>query len=267
MDGRAVWFFCEASVSICVGPRRSPPALCVGPGSLCVGFRHSLALCGPGALCVGARRSPWCSLCRALALSVSGRGGLCVGPRHSLCRPRHTLALCVGLRRSLAVCVGFRARSSEACSSACHPFNLRQRSACLWSACLRASLLARGSLWTTFTCPFPGSTAPIPTPSSDPCCGRPPLIRCCGPPLRAACHQSRPSSDPRAVQPAAIRSVAPQLRSACHPSHPRAPGSDPRATHPARRVPFAGREPQTLLFGGIFPARIMIMCVSPRSVQ
>ena len=67
--------FHEASVSICVRPRRSPAALCVGP-------RRSLSL---------SVSRPRRSLCRAPAFSVSGPGALrapalSVGARHSLCR-------------------------------------------------------------------------------------------------------------------------------------------------------------------------------------
>ena len=70
--------------------------------------------------------------------------------------------------------------------------------------------------------------------------------------LQCACQVcGPPSSDPRATQPvprvglqlrSAIRVPRdPQLRSARHPSspaNPRNPGFDPRATQPARRVPF-----------------------------
>ena len=91
--------FCEASGSICVGPRRSPvsghraprslrrvPALSIRPGALCV---------GPGALCtLSASRS------RSF---VSDPGARCAGARRS-----SPGALCVGPRHSFAVCVGSR---------------------------------------------------------------------------------------------------------------------------------------------------------------
>ena len=108
----------EPSVSICVGPRRSPAALCNGPRrcvcplsripALCVRPRPSLcwgpAVSSPGALCVGARRS----LCRALlcpgpgALSVrawqgpaSCRSASDAGVSRSLCRaPPLSRGLC-----------------------------------------------------------------------------------------------------------------------------------------------------------------------------
>ena len=121
-----------------------PGAVCVGPGSLCVGhqrflcrasapYRHSLS--GPGALYVppshslrrvGPQRSlgegPTLSrslcrarrfLCRVSAVSVSRPSALCVGARRSLClalvgarRFVCRCTLCVGPRRSLALCVG-----------------------------------------------------------------------------------------------------------------------------------------------------------------
>ena len=101
------------------GPGALPPLSVSGPGALCVGFRHSLALCvrPRRSLC---RASGLCRLRRSLAvggpaLSVSGpalcRGhalcvsepGLCVGPLAlSVSGPG---ALCFGPRRSLAMCV------------------------------------------------------------------------------------------------------------------------------------------------------------------
>ena len=329
--------FCEAYVSICIGPRRSPAALCVGPGALRVGFRlcRSGALCvpaisvsGAGARCVGPRRR---SLCRSLAvcvaprrsriagpdtqipdkktgrgaglmqragptesagltqrllgpdtesarprahrepgprrrhclcrvpalsvwahrsltglplpcwgwspvvlfqrslrrgpalfvgpllsvlvgrwraLSVSGRGGLCVGPRRSLCRPA-TLVLFVGLRHSLAVCFWFRARSSDACSSACHPFK-PQRSACL-----------------------SGPRAP----SSDPrAAHRSPALTLSvhpsGPaPPRMQTHTIRRGWHPAPIRVPPSGPAGPQLRSACHQSslaRSRFPGKNPK---------------------------------------
>ena len=90
------------------------PALCGGPGALCVGARRSVwgpalfvsgagALCrgpalfvsGPGALCVGARRSFY----RAPALSVR----VCLEPGLFLHQNSALQALCVGARRSPAV--------------------------------------------------------------------------------------------------------------------------------------------------------------------
>ena len=105
--------FCEASVSIwiCVAPRRSlcrvpalirflcwAPALSVSVlGAVCVGFRRSPAL-----LCVGPRRSV--SRPATLSLSVLDLGGLCVGPRRS---PALSLsgpgALCAAARSSVVV--------------------------------------------------------------------------------------------------------------------------------------------------------------------
>ena len=138
--------------TLCVGARCSL-ALCEsGRGALCVGARRSLRRAA--ALCVGPRRSlcrappisrrlcrasaPYRScrgrrslaLCRADALCV-GPGGLCVGPQRCLCRgpalsvsgpsalyvrPRHPLALCVGIcvraqRSPAALCVGAAAVS------------------------------------------------------------------------------------------------------------------------------------------------------------
>ena len=48
----------------------------------------------------------------------------------------------------------------------------------------------------------------------------------------------RPRGLPAPIRTPPIRFAGPQLRSACHPSGPWAPSPDPRATHPARRVPF-----------------------------
>ena len=107
-------FFCEASVSICVGPpalsRRSlcrAPALSVsGSGTLSLSvLAPTLSVSGPGALCVAARRS----LRQGPVLSVSGPGAVCVGARHSLCGARHSLrALCVGPRRSVCRATALR---------------------------------------------------------------------------------------------------------------------------------------------------------------
>ena len=104
--------------SLCVGARRSlcrgPVFLASGPGALCPGsasgppntffsrYRRSVlglpltvCLSRPNALCVGAR----CSLCRALALFMSGPGGPL--PALFLSGP----AVCVGARRG-ALCGG-----------------------------------------------------------------------------------------------------------------------------------------------------------------
>ena len=139
---------------------RAPALSVLGPDTLCVGARHSLALfvrsrrspCrGPAlfrpSLCRGPAFSEsepgaLSSLCRCLAVSVSqpgalslmlAPGALCVGARRSLTR-------CVGARRSLcpgpalsvsgpgALCVGPRRSLSASASaapfrgSACHLF-------------------------------------------------------------------------------------------------------------------------------------------------
>ena len=121
---RAVALSVSGPRALCVGPRLSvsgPSALCVGPRRSLRGA-PALFMSGPGAascsaykrvlycryvslrlkfriktlinisieifllqnlaVCVGPRHS----LCRALALSVSGPGALCVGPRRFLCR-------------------------------------------------------------------------------------------------------------------------------------------------------------------------------------
>ena len=203
-------------VGICVGRRRSPAALWP---------RRSLcrALCRILALCVSGRRH---SLCRAAALSVSGPGALFVGP----------CALCVG-----------------PCHSATGPAKM---SRCLWASGpqLRSAhspaqirMLAIGPRAQVPEAP----TRPHPQPPAYPCgtfsttWHALPRNFCCEAthpvrrPLRATrlqlCHPSS-SADPICAPP--IRSAHPQLRSACHPSAPRAPSSDPCATHPARRVHF-----------------------------
>ena len=154
-------FFCEASASICVGPRRSHAALCVGPRALCVGFRHSLSLrqapalsvSGPGPRCVGGRRSPG-------ALCV-GRRSLRRAPRslgpalsRSLCRDLYSPAtLCVepwrsfrpgALRLPSTVCVGPFVSAPALSVSGLSP-SLQFGPAVLWGA-LSASGPAIGAL-------------------------------------------------------------------------------------------------------------------------
>ena len=82
-------------------------------------------------------------------------------------------------------------------------------------------------------------------PSSDPCAApRQPQAPSSDPPT--------PSSHPRATACGAPSSTAAQLQSTCHPSGPRALSSHPRATHPARCVPFSReRTPNLTVWGMI----------------
>ena len=269
----------DFGVGACVGPRRSPDALCVrlrrslalcvgvpalsvsGPGGLCVGvpalsvsvFRRSLcqgpavsvsgsrrSLCrSSGALCVRARRS-LCrgpgALCVGLpALSVSGPGGLCVGVpalsvsvfRRSLCQgPAVSVS---GSRRSLCrssggLCVGSRRSGPGALSlSVSGSVSAWRRPAALCVGLCRALCVGpRRSL--------SGVSGPALSVSGPVCrslCGAPAL----GPALpafwRSLCRG--PAVSVAGPPPATIR--VPPIRL-------RAPSSDPRATHPARRVPF-----------------------------
>ena len=89
-------------------------------------------------------------------------------------------------------------------------------------------------------------------PSSEPRANHP------APPIRPMCHRAtHPAREPPAVSCVPIRragpnSVPPTRCTGCHWSRvpcirPRATSSEPRASHPAWRVPF--ENPQTLLFG------------------
>ena len=104
--------FCEPSLSICVGPRRSPAGavsvLCVGsPRSLCPAA--AVSVLGPGALYVGARRS----LCRA---------------RRSLCWARRSLRLapaenpkpyCLGITNTMCIYVCMCMYTYNMCTIVC----------------------------------------------------------------------------------------------------------------------------------------------------
>ena len=185
--------FFEPFVSSCVGPRRSPAALCVRPRcSLCrsVGPRRSALSLLPGALCVGPRRS----LCR-------GRGALCVAlcVGRSLCQAWRSFALCVGIcvkpRHSpAALCVGPR----RLLHSVSGPTTFLQFVLC--PACSSPAFhLVRGR-----------SAGPPSGPHAD-----------------SACHPSgpAPSSDPRATyfdrwHANAFRSRRPSSDLCCYPSSP-----------------------------------------------
>ena len=96
-------------VHVCVGLRRSPAALCVGP-------RHFL--CSASAVCRSARRSRRSgALCVRTQHPLRGAPCLCVGAGRCLCRPQRSL--CRGRRSlcrpvwaaalsSIVVCVGSR---------------------------------------------------------------------------------------------------------------------------------------------------------------
>ena len=211
-------------IFICVGPRRSPAALSVGPR------RCVCPLSDPGALCVRPRRS----LCRGPELSTSGPalsvsgpalcfGCLCQGPacfvsgpgaRRFLCRgpalsvsgsgaSRHSgpwrLSLCVGPHHTTLFVLGPacssdpRVRGAPPQMSACHPISGPAHTpANRWHGCET---------------------------------GRGP-IRACHPSgpaqLRSACHPSRPVPAPTRVQPIQLHSAPIRCR----------------ATYPARRVPL-----------------------------
>ena len=233
--------FCEASVSICVGPRRSPAALCVGPPrSLCRVPALSLSASGPGALCLGA--GPRCvggrrSLCRAPALSVSGAGALCVGPRQrsaALCRggPRRSLVVCVWARRSLALCV-------EICVGPPALSAFAQLSVSGLALFVSAPALSVSGLSPSLCVgrrSFGGGALCVgPRHRRSP--GRQCRARCR---VALTCHPSSPSAGPQ-LPPAPIRATHPVLR---------APSSVPRSTHPARRVSFfPARTPNLTVWG------------------
>ena len=159
------------------------------------------------------------SLCRAPALSVSGLGArwsFCQGPALFVSGPG---SLCVGTQRSLVHCVAARC-------SLCRGPALSRPGAWLAALCVGAGVLlcvgARRSL-----CGGPGSLCRAPT------------IYVSG--SGALCVGPRRSpgvvSVPPQIRVPPIQSAGTHFRSACHPSDSRAPSSDPRACHPARRVP------------------------------
>ena len=273
--------FCEASVSICVGLRRFPVALCVGPprflcrvpalsrslrqDSLCRG--PTLSVSGAGALCVGRRRS----LRRARALP----GALCVGARRSpqalsrCVRARHSLVLCVGppaLSRHGALCVGPALSASPSalgvrprrflCQAPALSPSLCRRSLCRGPAVLcrrslrRAPLLSASALSRRFQCRARRFL----------CRGPALSVSLCGAAWRHSLCRARRSRVPPFIRSADPSShpchpfgpAGPQLGSACHPSG-RAPTSHPRATHPARRAPFfQERTPKLTVWGNIY---------------
>ena len=206
---------CEAFVSICVGPRRSRRSLCRAPALSVLGPALSRSLrqapavsvSGPGPLCVCVE--PRRSLCRAPALSASGScalwvDALCVGPRRS--RPALSRSLC----RDLCRAPGTTLRRAPVFASD-------------WRSLHRPALSVSGAAALS----LPVSALSVLGPSGPP-------------PLRGTLCVGLPARHPPSLPP--IWSAGPQLGSACHPSRPvlRAPNSDPRATHPARRVPLKG---------------------------
>ena len=215
---------------LCRAPALGPGALCVGAGALCVGCRHRRRA---GALCAGPRALSVSALPSALCVEI------CVGPP--------LRALCVG---ALWVCP----RSSD-------PATLLALTVCVgpcWASGPAAQIrvFIAGHLRSV--------RAPIPVP---PICRPPAPIRVPPRPVRATPDLARVSAPvpvrvplirprrppaPTRVHPALratlICSAGPQLRSTCYPA--RGPSSDPRATHPARRVPFfQERTPNLTVWG------------------
>ena len=144
-------------------------------------------------------------MCKALSLSVSGPGALCVGPRRSQC---------VGARQS--VC---RARALSRRPLCRTPALSRALSGPRRSVCRALALSPRSSALSVLAGTRPqlrSATLHLVHPSSE-----------------STCHPSVPNPHPaeRADPPAPIYLPA---------NHPGRgpPSSDPRATHPARRVDF-----------------------------
>ena len=200
--------FFEASVSICVGPRRSPAALCVGPPR---------SLCWFPALSRSLRQAP---------LSVSGPASLCRGPA----LPASPSACCVGPRRS---------RARPALSVSGPPLS---PSLCRRSLCRGPAVLCR-----RFLCRAPPLSASALSRRSQYLFRGPALsVWLCRAAWRHSC-----------VGPALSRATSPPTSGPtshpCDPSGPRAPSSDPRATHPVLRAPVPPIQPGAFPFSGEKP--------------
>ena len=170
----------------------------------------------PGALCIGVRRS----LGRGPALSrlsVLGPGGLCIAPQRSLC-------WAVSGRATFSL-FGWPPSSDP---RATHP---------VCGAILRApSSRLRVQPNQRATHPAP---ALIRVPPIQPC-GRP-SAPICVPPIRSRkpIRVTRRPQAPTRVPPIRPRKSTAPIRVPPNPMCGlRAPSSDPRATHPARHVPF-----------------------------
>ena len=201
----------EASVSLCVRPRLSPAALCVGPGA------------------------PRRSLCRGLALTRPLRHS----PTQRHRKPKQRV-----LGRDTESAARHRALESASpdpsppcpqLRSACHPPGPAElpiwwhaRAAQDWTCGTQSSL------------PLMFHPTPYPAPITPPVPRAPQLGSACHPFGRgpadscatSACHPSDPA-DPCATHPApqAPAPAGPPLRSACHPSSPA------RSIFPGERTP------------------------------
>ena len=210
--------------SLCRAPALS---VCWVP-ALSASARPALSVSGPGAgaLCPGLCRRQR-SLCRGAALfGALGRGSTlpASGPR------------------ALSLFASFPALSRSLCRDLCRR-SLR-----------RPALSVSGPpfLWRSFAALGPVAL----------CIGAVPALSVSGPGLSVSGPSSlcvavggtlcvHPSSGPRTRAPSSTTlRPCPQLRSACHPSAPAAPSSEPRATHPALRVPFfQERSPNLTVWG------------------
>ena len=217
---------------------RAPALSCQGPAAVSVsGPGVSLSVSGPKCCLCRGRSLSRCSLClcRAPARSASGPGRLCVATRRSPrsppcqgppCVPALSVSgpgalpvgICVGPRRSPgALCVGPDALSLSLSGLGASQCVGARRSLC------QAPTLSLSMCQSAGLCVSALYSGP-------------------GPMLRSACQ-------PCGARPQ-LRPAGPTLRSACHPSGPRAPNSDPRATHPARRNPlFQERTPNHTFWG------------------
>ena len=237
--------FCEASVSICVGPRRPTAALYVGPprslcwvpalsrslqqapalsvsgpGLFCGG--PALSASSPGALCVGCRcslrRAPalpgalWVEARRslrrasALSLSASGPGALSLSVSGSVSAPGTLLPLSVSGPDALCVGPALSASPSVLCVGPRRSLCHAPALSVSGPAALSLSVSALSVLGPGG--PLPALSASSPAALRRSLCRGPALsVSLCHPPqLGSACHPSGPAG--------------PQLRSACHPSSP-----------------------------------------------
>ena len=166
-------------------------------------------------------------MCRGQALSVSGPGALCVGARRSLSGPG---ALCFGARRSP---LPFRVWGPDALCVG--PLFVRAPGAVSLSVSVLSALCVAARRFVSGPCGSVGPQLRYARPSA---CH--PSIRLTGP---------RPSSDQLASAPIRVAHI--QSRPSA-PIRVTPPSSDPRATHPARRVPFFQERTPNLIVWGIY---------------
>ena len=251
MGGLSADFFVKLLFQSVSGPGALPPLSVSGPRALCVGFRHSLALCVRPALSVS---------------GCAGTGALCVEPRRSLCRalrpaPALFSAVWVGARRSLRrVPAPSRGALSFSVSGSVSGPRHSPATLCIGPALSASpSALCVGSRRSRPFCgdPLPALSATGPAAL---CIGAVPALSVSGPALSV----SGPSFS--ASLSAALSVSTLHLLDAPGPPAPPPSGLPPApilATQPLRgtaqirvppiqpgEFPFSRREPQTLLFGG-----------------